>query len=243
MNSNLKLGLIIISMLTLCFAGATMTTGCDSLTGSDGGTEGDGGSSGDGGTCTPDCTGKACGADNGCGAKCSGTCDTGKECVNYQCIVSGCTPACDGKFCGEDDGCEGKCTDCENVDETCNLDTFVCEATTCEGDCTDKFCGEDDGCGFNCTDCATAGESCNMDTWACEAIPAGCNGVSFEGCCDGTNLKYCDPATDTVVEGDCVLDSDPAKHTCGWGTFNEGDLYGCGGSGEDPLGNYPIACP
>jgi hypothetical protein len=39
--------------------------------------------------CTPACTGKACGADDGCGGKCqTGTCSSGKVCSNAQCVCS-----------------------------------------------------------------------------------------------------------------------------------------------------------
>ncbi|TKD13040.1 hypothetical protein [Polyangium fumosum] len=63
-------------------------------------------------TCTPKCTGKVCGASNGCGGKCaSGSCPAGTTCggggVYAQC---GCTPQCSGQACGAPDGCGGICT-------------------------------------------------------------------------------------------------------------------------------------
>ncbi|MDI1476283.1 hypothetical protein [Polyangium sp. y55x31] len=62
--------------------------------------------------CTPSCTGKSCGASNGCGGKCAnGSCPAGTTCggggVYAQC---GCTPQCSGKSCGAPDGCGGICT-------------------------------------------------------------------------------------------------------------------------------------
>lgn len=51
------------------------------------------------GTCTPDCTGKTCGAD-GCGGFC-GTCDSGLTCVSGGCIAGECgqtPPSIQGEF-------------------------------------------------------------------------------------------------------------------------------------------------
>lgn len=47
-------------------------------------------------TCTPNCAGKACGADNSCGSICTtGSCPTGQTCRgDGACIGGGCNPAC-----------------------------------------------------------------------------------------------------------------------------------------------------
>jgi hypothetical protein len=61
-----------------------------------------------GSTCTPQCSGKQCGAD-GCGGSC-GTCGSGASCnASGQCVS--CTPQCSGKQCGAD-GCGGSCGTC-----------------------------------------------------------------------------------------------------------------------------------
>ena len=108
--------------------------------------------------CTPDCVGKACGASDGCGATCSGTCAAGVCMFNttagaYQCIVT-CTPTCAGKVCG-DDGCGGSCGTCTTG--TCNA-TGQCVAS-CTPSCAGKVCGGD-GCGGSCGTCDT-GMMCN----------------------------------------------------------------------------------
>lgn len=48
------------------------------------------------GNCTPNCAGKACGADNGCGDICAlGSCPSGQTCRNDGvCVAGGCNPAC-----------------------------------------------------------------------------------------------------------------------------------------------------
>jgi hypothetical protein len=54
-------------------------------------------------TCTPSCTGRACG-DNGCGGQC-GTCAFGQSCTAAGQCEQICVPNCTGKQCG-DDGCD-----------------------------------------------------------------------------------------------------------------------------------------
>ncbi len=74
------------------------------------------------GACTPDCSGKECGAD-GCGGTC-GTCSGPQEvCVEGQCV---CQPACAAKECG-DDGCGGTCGTCPAGSD--------CQAGRCKPTC------------------------------------------------------------------------------------------------------------
>ena len=62
----------------------------------------------------------------------------------------------------------------------------------------------------------------------------GCDGVTWQGCCDGDQLKWCQG-------GQLQTQSCPFFAGCGW---NGGDgYYNCGGTGEDPTGTNPIACP
>lgn len=94
--------------------------------------------------CTPDCTDKCGGADDGCGGSCDATCpDT-------------CTPDCTGKCGGASDGCDGTCdatcpNDCAQVD--CNI-AMVTEEGQCwytpdygqEGEvCHNLYYGTGDG--------------------------------------------------------------------------------------------------
>lgn len=84
------------------FTGCTWTENCEpSCSGKNCGADGCGGTCGNcatgqycqsgicATTCTPSCTGKKfCGADNGCGGKCSGLCIKGYECINGSCEKS-----------------------------------------------------------------------------------------------------------------------------------------------------------
>lgn len=103
--------------------------------------------------CSPNCEGRGCGEDDGCGGKCTacaelavcntGTwscdcpgvwcdaacCPEGQECQAGTC--TGCAAKCDGKQCGEDDGCGGKCTGCP-AGSTCNTTSYTCEPATVE---------------------------------------------------------------------------------------------------------------
>jgi uncharacterized protein (TIGR03382 family) len=73
------------------------------------------------GTCTPNCTGRACGSD-GCGGLC-GECPSGKTCdAAGQCTAGTCVPECGAKQCGED-GCGGSCGQCP--------DGFACDVGIC----------------------------------------------------------------------------------------------------------------
>ena len=112
--------------------------------------------------CIADCTGKACGADDGCGAACFGValrtcvgdvlhaCDgkpqestfdcasIGKVCgwsesyQRLQCVSAVCTPSCVGKQCGGD-GCGGTCSPGCGVGLTCNASGACVQAGVSEG--------------------------------------------------------------------------------------------------------------
>ncbi|MBI5524823.1 MAG: hypothetical protein HY897_00665 [Deltaproteobacteria bacterium] len=166
---NLKMALTITAVLLLGFGAATMTSSCealDSLTdggggggdgGGGGGEDGGGGGGEDAGTCTPECAGAACGASDGCGAKCDGTCEEGKVCnASKQCVVEGCEPACAGKACGDDDGCEGKCDGTCPEGEECNTTTFECEGPEdpCETCVATNCPAEFDQCANKNVECA-----------------------------------------------------------------------------------------
>ncbi len=166
--------------------------------------------------CTPACDGKACG-DDGCGGSC-GQCADGETCEAGQCLP--CQPQCDGKACGPD-GCGGSCGTCA-AGEACA--GGVCEA--CEPQCDGKGCG-DDGCGGSCGTCAI-GQVCAAGV--CTADP--CFHISFEGCCEEGQLKYCQNGQ--LVEELC-------NNGCGWN--GAAGYYDCGQSGADPSGQWPLECP
>jgi MYXO-CTERM domain-containing protein len=173
----------------------------------------------------PGCGGCGCeacviGQDDYCGnnswdAVCATACE---ELCGADCP---CIPACDGKDCGAD-GCGGVCGECE--------DGLFCTGAgkcsdDCFGSCSGKECG-DDGCGESCGGCKS-GQHCSEGQ--CQPD---CDGVPWEGCCDGTSLSYCD-GEDLVVE-DCE-----GNLACGW----KGEFYDCGtAGGDDPEGLFAISC-
>ena len=137
-------------------------------------------------SCTPSCSGKACGGD-GCGGPC-GTCVAGQSCnAAGQCVV-GCTANCDDKTCGSD-GCGGQCGSC-GAGEACIQN--ACVTSSCNPKCDGKVCG-DNGCGGTCGTCAGA-LTCNKNG-ACVDKPDTCSPD-----CDG---KACGPDGCDGVCGIC----------------------------------------
>ena len=136
-----------------------------------------------------------------------------------------CQPDCGGRECGYD-GCFGQCGVC-GPGAACD-DAGQCAAWTCEADCVGRECGPD-GCGGTCGSCA-AGAHCLQATGQCKVDP--CQGVPYEGCCEGDVLTWC--SSGELVTVDCV--EAPA---CGW----TGVEYDCGTSGgSDPAGKFPRPC-
>lgn len=172
--------------------------------------------------CTPSCNGAECGSD-GCGGSC-GQCQPGFQCSGGHCIKD-CTPDCTGKECGGD-GCGGQCGTCQAG--------FSCSGGHCIKDCTPNCAGKEcggDGCGSSCGQCGP-GAKCNGGK--CESSDP-CNGITYEGCCDGQILKYC-------AEGKVVTENCASKPQCGWKANQK--YYDCGTSGNaDPDGVYPKTCP
>ena len=173
-----------------------------------------------GGACTPDCAGKVCG-DDGCGGAC-GQCGAGDKCVAGQCI---CHPVCTNKECGSD-GCDGSCGTCPNG--------FACSGQgkcigDCDPDCAGKVCG-DDGCGGSCGSCGP-GQLCQLGQ--CNDVTDPCLGITWEGCCDGGTLHFCE--TDVIQTLEC------GDAGCGWN--GEQGYYDCNQAGGDPSGTNPKDCP
>ena len=114
-------------------------------------------------TCTPDCSGRACGPDPKCGTSC-GTCPSGDTCDADGRCATPCTPDCTGRECGPDPQCGTSCGECD-FDRSC---TAAGQCGPCVPDCTDKECGPDPQCGLSCGVC-TDGLSCNL-LGQCEAL-------------------------------------------------------------------------
>ncbi|MFT7624840.1 MAG: agmatine/peptidylarginine deiminase, partial [Myxococcota bacterium] len=98
---------------------------------------------------------------------------------------------------------------------------------TCTPSCTGSACGSD-GCGGSCGACAS-GETCVSGQ--CEAPDDPCGGISFQGCCEGNTLKYCDNGQAQSVS---------CNDGCGWQSGQ--GWYNCGFTGTDPTGANPKAC-
>lgn len=151
-----------------------------------------------GGGCVPTCTGKACGADDGCGQPCPCSPPPGPP-------GPPCTPMCNGIGCGADDGCGQPCQ------------TGTCPTNQT---CRNGICVSTDGCNPPCP----AGRSCYQGTCTCtssaqcanERNPRGfdCVGapgnpsVTICGCTQfaGLNRRVCvagEPCSVCCSDGEC----------------------------------------
>ena len=139
-------------------------------------------------------------------------------------VCPDCTPVCDGTNVCAADGCGGVC-------DTCEEGASCFDGACCTPECGDKQCGSD-GCGGECGTCP-AGESCAVASGQCITDPCADGSVSYEGCCDGEVLKYCDGG---YKEIDCSENA-----SCGWDP--DGSYYNCGTDGSaDPSGAHPLSC-
>jgi hypothetical protein len=138
--------------------------------------------------CERNCTGKSCGADDGCG----GTCGTA-ECSGVEPIcdlrVGMCFhPAC--TTCGGPDGCGNICLDFDSCNAAPN--SFCYNGECCTPNCAGRVCG-DDGCGGTCapnscasgTVCAPKGTCCKPNCSGKECGDDGCGGICAPGCLGG----------------------------------------------------------
>ena len=131
--------------------------------------------------CVPDCTGKSCGATDGCGGKCTG-------CVaNATCNTETWSCDCTGPWCESGSMCCGKGQTCEAGD-TCT--------GTCQPQCAGKECGPN-GCpgGGTCGTC-DGGKQCESGKCVCKLQDhKGCVGgnVNWYDSCgvEGTVAETC----------------------------------------------------
>jgi hypothetical protein len=127
-------------------------------------------------TCTPSCTGKACGSD-GCGGSC-GTCSGGTSCNSSgQCVTTTCTPSCSGKQCG-DDGCGGSCGSCASG-QTCGSNGQCTGGGG--GSCAHPICSQGGALKASCDPCAT--KLCAQDSYCCS--------TSWDDICVGEVNSIC----------------------------------------------------
>ena len=93
-------------------------------------------------TCTPNCTGKNCGDDDGCEGKCN------DKCPGYRCEDNGCTkgPPCtdNDQNCYPDSNCGDGCSS-SNYGYRCNNDKICTQGPPCTDN--DQNCYPDSNCG------------------------------------------------------------------------------------------------
>ena len=103
----------------------------------------------------------------------------------------------------------------------------ACEACVCQAD---PFCCQsawDDLCVSGCEQCGT---NCGGGN------PGGCGAVTYEGCCDGEVVNWCEGGQAQKI--DCSAAQSPS---CGWNA--DAGYYDCGtAGGSDPSGANPKAC-
>jgi len=116
--------------------------------------------------CTPDCSGRECGADSNCGQSC-GTCAGDLECNSQGQCEAACVPVCTGLECGPDSRCGKSCGTCA-AGQACNPSG---QCTACVPNCTGLECGRDPVCGQSCGECS-GGSTCSADG-KCVAPTAG----------------------------------------------------------------------
>ena len=167
-------------------------------------------------TCTPDCTGKACGGD-GCGGSC-GSCTNNKACTFGQCVCAGTT----------DDDCDGVDDDCDGVADQ----GFVATPTACgKGACLRT----------GATTCmgGVLGDTCLPGSPA--ANDATCNGVDDD--CDGLTDEHYAPITSCFKQGACAAANKASscaggvETACKTGTPTASDAT-CNGIDDDCDGSF-----
>ncbi len=144
--------------------------------------------------CTPNCTGRQCGAD-GCGGLC-GTCPAGTSCTAAGLCEA---PLCAGyagsdtECCRTNDPCGWAVDDYCDCEGLCPWDGVDCG---CQPQCAGRECGAD-GCGGVCGTCfaGTLCDAAGQCVDPCDVLPP-------EGVCEGNTLKFCDDGG--YFEFDCT---------------------------------------
>ncbi len=72
-------------------------------------------------------------------------------------------------------------------------------------------------------------------------VQNGCDGVTFQGCCDvAGGLLFCESGV-RLCRLDCTSLMAP-DNVCGWHAAGVSGYYDCGGVGPDPAGVHPMSC-
>ena len=150
------------------------------------------------------------------------------KCLCNNCISSSCqVPAsCGNGQCSGSEGCFSCPQDCGcGEGATCSMFSGDCIS----GVCGDGECSEGETCASCDADCGCAG-ALQCAFGVCVAEP--CGGITYDGCCDGDTLVYCDAGE--LVVTPCGADG------CGW--LPASSWYDCGGNGADPGGGLELDC-
>jgi hypothetical protein len=158
--------------------------------------------------CSPNCTGKECGAD-GCGSTC-GTCPGGLSCNAQGICSNACITSCTGKECGAD-GCGGECGICAPGFK-CTPAGLCVNSSGCTPQCSGKDCGSD-SCGGSCGQCAN-GQSCDASGHCTTVAGGSCGSLTFEGECDNTGKKALWCEAGVPQEQDCTTYG--PNYVCSW---------------------------
>lgn len=166
--------------------------------------------------CVPQCDGKLCGQDDGCGDACTvGFCTLGQRCEEGVCVCDGtsCPEGCclagdcylgsADTHCGE---AGATCVDCLQIDQSCGAEQ-TCIA--CTPQCAGKDCGAPNGCGGICSAGACpSGQTCAGGQCVCSAAscPTGCCRDNL--CYPGNVASHCGRG------GSLCADCRPSSQTC-----------------------------
>lgn len=161
-----------------------------------------------------------------CGSSCgNGQCESGENDLN-------CPSDCGGGAVGMGDPCNAS-TDCDSG--------LICitapDGAYCTSLCADPQPSGGSGCpnGWACVplqDPPPSGEGVCIKTGGDPG--QGCNGITYQGCCDGNTLKWCED--NQLQSMDCA-----GAPACGWEA--QSNFYNCGtDGGEDPSGSYSKSC-
>ena len=155
-------------------------------------------------------------------------CGDGGACVDGAC----CVPACGGKACGPD-GCGGSCGDC-GAGEYCDDGGQCVDPASC-GCAPWQQCGDP-----GCVDPPSLG-TC---PYGGQMIAEDCQGTSWEGCCAGADLYYCETAqNDGCPEGveTCLCHLDCATDGAGACSWLE-EYFGCAAPPAAPGPGGALSC-
>ncbi len=85
------------------------------------------------------------------------------------------------------------------------------------------------GCGNGTCDAGETYQNCEPD-----CVSSNCNGVPYEGCCDGNVMAWCENSQLYMINCD-------GNDSCGWSA--SAGYYDCGtAGGSDPSGSFSISC-